>query len=71
MINCGCRNVRKYKEIKGSDYYVTLDISLKFYCLENMKITSPESKGGLEKSGEGLIISLSFKAKVRPHRYKM
>ena len=26
MKNCGCRNVRKHKEIKGSDKYVTLDI---------------------------------------------
>ena len=25
-INCGCRNVKKNKEIKGSDKYVTLDI---------------------------------------------
>ena len=24
--NCGCRNVRKHREIKGSDKYVTLDI---------------------------------------------
>ena len=26
MKNCGRCNVRKYKEIKGSDKYVTLDI---------------------------------------------
>ena len=25
MKNCGRRNVRKHKEIKGSDKYVTLD----------------------------------------------
>ena len=25
--NCGRRNVRKYKKIKGSDKYVTLDTS--------------------------------------------
>ena len=30
MKNCGCRKVRKHKEIKGSDKYVTLDISSKF-----------------------------------------
>ena len=28
MKNCGRLNVRKHKEIKGSDKYVTLDISL-------------------------------------------
>ena len=26
MKNCGCRNVSKHREIKGSDNYVTLDI---------------------------------------------
>ena len=26
MKNCGRRNVRKHKDIKGSDKYVTLDI---------------------------------------------
>ena len=35
-----------------------------------MKITSSESKGKLEISGKGLITSLGFKAKVRPHKYK-
>ena len=26
MKNCGCKNVRKHREIKGSEKYVTLDI---------------------------------------------
>ena len=47
MKNCVRRNVRKHKEIKGSDKYVTLDISLKFENLEKMKITSSASKGKL------------------------
>ena len=42
--NCSRRNVRKHKEIRGSDKYVTLDISSKFDSLDNMKITSSESK---------------------------
>ena len=33
MKNGGRHNVRKYREIKGSDKYVTLDISLKFDSL--------------------------------------
>ena len=37
-------NVRKHREIKGSDKYVTLDISLKFDNMNKMKITSSESK---------------------------
>ena len=70
MRNCGRHNVKKNKEIKGSDKYVTLDISLKFDSLDTMRITSSESKGKLERSGEGLITSLGFKAKVRPKKYK-
>ena len=38
MKNGGRRNVRKHKDIKGSDKYVTLDISLKFDSLDKMKI---------------------------------
>ena len=65
MKNCGCRNVSKHKEIKGSDNYVTLNISSKFDSQDKMKITSSELKVKLEISGKGLISSLSFKTKVR------
>ena len=44
MKNCGRRNVRKHKEIKGSDKYVTLEISSNFDSMEKIKITSLESK---------------------------
>ena len=70
MKNLSLRNVRKYREIKGSDRYVTLEISLKFDSLDNIKVTSSESKEKLERSGKGLINSLGFKSKVRPHKYK-
>ena len=40
MKNCGLPNVRKHEDIKGSDKYFTLDISLKFVILDKMKITS-------------------------------
>ena len=63
MKNCGCRNVRKQKEIKGSYKYVTLDISSKFDSLDKMKTASSESKGKLEGSEKELITSLGFKAK--------
>ena len=36
--NCGRRNVKKQKDIKVSDKYVTLDISLKFDSLDKMTI---------------------------------
>ena len=65
MKNCGSRKVRKHKDIKGSDKYVTLDISSRFDNLDKMKTTSSESKGNLERSGKGLVTSLGFKTKVR------
>ena len=49
MRNCGQRNVRKHKEIKGSEKYVTLNmyeilnISEKFDDLDKMETTSSES----------------------------
>ena len=44
MKKCGRHNVREHREIKGSDKYVTLNISLKFYSMDKMRITSSESK---------------------------
>ena len=67
---CGCHNVREKKEIKCGDKYVTLEISLKFDNMDNMKITSSELNGKLERSGKGLITSLCFKTKVRSQKYK-
>ena len=65
MKNCGRCRVRKHKEIKGSNKYVTLGISSKFDSLDKMKTTSSESKGKLERSGKGLVTALDFKTKVR------
>ena len=70
MKNCGRRNVKKHKDIKGSNDFFTLDISSKFYKLDKMKITSSESKVQLEISGKGLMTSLGFKPKSRSQRYK-
>ena len=50
MKKCGCRNVSKYREIKGGYKYVTLNILLKFYSLDKMRITSSESKVKLGSS---------------------
>ena len=44
---CGRRNVRKHREIKDGDKYITLDIYMNFDTLEKMKITSSEPKGCL------------------------
>ena len=68
--NCGCRNVRKHTATKGSYNYVTLDISFIFDSMENMIITSSESKVNLGISGKVLITSLGLKSKTRPKKYK-
>ena len=44
MKNCGRRNVRKNREIKDSDKYIALDISLKFGSLDNIQIISSYPK---------------------------
>ena len=67
---CGRFNGRKHKEVRGSDKYVTWDISSKFDSLDKMKITYSESKGKLERSVKGLITSLGFNAKARLKKYK-
>ena len=68
MKNCGRGNVRKHREIKGSDKYVTLDISLKFFSLDKMRITSSDPKDNLVRSGKGLIASLGIKSKTIPKK---
>ena len=70
MKNCGCRNVSKHIEIKGSDTYITLYILLKFGSMYKTRISSSEPKNNLGRSGKGLITSLSLKAKTRPKKHK-
>ena len=76
MKNCGCRKVRKHKEIKGSDKCVTLNIfeilniSENFDSLNKIETTSSESKVELEISGKGLVTALALKTKARSKKYK-
>ena len=44
MKHFGRHNVRKHRDIKGSDKYVTLDILLKIDSPDKMKITYSDSK---------------------------
>ena len=67
---CGRRNIRKNREIKGSEKYVTLELSLKFGILDNMRITSSEPKDNFGRPVKGLITYLGLKAKARPNKYK-
>ena len=70
MKHCGCRKVRKHKEIKSSDKIVTLNVSAKFESLTKMETTSSESKGKLRRSGKGLVTALDLKTKVRSKNIK-
>ena len=70
MKNCGRRNVRKHKDIKDSDKYITLDILLKFISLDKILITSSNPKYHLGRLGEGLITSMGIKANERSKKYK-
>ena len=63
--NCGLHNVRKHRDNKSGEKYITLDISLKFGSLDNIKITSSEKKDCMRRSGKGLITSLDLKPIVR------
>ena len=67
---CGRRNVRKHRDIKGSENYVSLYISLKFDSMYKMIITSSGSKDNFGRSGKVLITSLGINAKVSPNKYK-
>ena len=68
--DCGCRNVRKHRYIKGSYKNTLLDISLKFGILYKMIITSSDPKDDLVVSGKGLITSLGLKSKARLKKFK-
>ena len=70
MNNCGCRNVRKHRDIKDGEKYINLDISLKFGSLDKMEITSSEPKYYLGRSGKGLINYLGLKTNRRPKKDK-
>ena len=67
---CGRSNVKTHREIKGSDKYVNLDISLYFDSLDMMRIASSDSKVDLGRSRKGLITSMGLKARTIPNKLK-
>ena len=52
MKNCDRCNVRKHREIKNGEKYITLDISLDFGSLDKTKITYSELKEYWVRSGK-------------------
>ena len=70
MKKVGLRNVRKHRDIKNCDSYITLDISLRLDSLDRMKIESSEPKDNYWRSGKGFITSLSLETIVRLKKKK-
>ena len=70
MKKCGCQNIGKHRDIKGSYDNATLDILLKFGSLYKIRITSSYPNYNFGRSGKGLITSMGLKAKARPNKYK-
>ena len=76
MRNCGQRNVRNQKEIKGSDKCVTLNmyeilnISENLDDLDKMETTSSESIVKMERSGKWLVTALDLKTKATSKNIK-
>ena len=60
MKTFGRYNVRKHREIINGEKYITLNISLIFGSLDNMKIKSSETKDFLIRSGKRLITSMGL-----------
>ena len=70
MKNCGHRNVRKHREIKNGEKYITLDIYLKIGGLYKMNITYSDPKYYFGISVKELITSLGLKTIGRSNRNK-
>ena len=65
MKHCGRRNVRKHRDIKNGEKYITLKIYLNFGSLDKMKIIYSEPQDYLGVSRKGLITSMGIKTIVR------
>ena len=68
--NCGCRNVRKHREVNNGVKYITFDIYLEFSSLDRMKITYSDPKDYLVRPEKGLINSMVLKTNIRSKKNK-
>ena len=68
MKNCVRRNIKKHRDIKDDEKYITLEISLHFGSLDRMKIKSSEPKYYLRVSGNRFITSLGLKTIRRSNK---
>ena len=65
MKNYDRPNVNKHIDIKDSDKYITLDVSLKFVSMDKIRITYSDPKDYLGISEKGLITYLYLNTIVR------
>ena len=56
-------NVRKHRETKNGDHYITSDISLKLKCLEKRKVTSSQPMDYMGITGKGMTKYLTLSTK--------
>ena len=66
----GRRNVRNHRDIKDGENFITLDISLKHFSLDKIKITISEPEDYLGRSGKGFITYMGTKTIVRLKKKK-
>ena len=66
MIICGCSNVRKQKEIRNVEHYITLDIYLDLGCLHKRKLTSPGPRYYVGIPDKGLNTYLTLRSRKKP-----
>ena len=71
MKNCDFRSIRKHRDIEDGEKYITLDISLKFGCMDTMKITSSDSKDYLRISVKFLITSMVLETILTSKKHKI
>ena len=67
LVRC---NVKKTRDIKDSEKYIILNISLEFGSIDKMRITSSEPKYYFKISGKRLNNSLGIKHNVRSKKKK-
>ena len=53
-------NIKKHKEIRNSEQYITLNISLKLDFLDNTEVTYPGSRDYIGTSGKRMNTSMTF-----------
>ena len=68
--SCGRRIVRKHREIKNVEQYITLDISFDLDFLDKREVATSESRDYMGRSGNGLINYMALSIKIPKKKEK-